>query len=120
MCHILTQSVLSQYAVPREGETMRHTYRALVAGVGIIGLLVSGQFLIVGMFLLASADPVWADDQAASVDPLKARAARGDAEAQNDLGVTYATGQGVAQGYTEALKWFRLAAAQGLADAQYC
>ena len=31
----------------------------------------------------------------------------------------YAKGQGTPQNYAEALKWFRLAANQGDADAQY-
>jgi TPR repeat protein len=34
------------------------------------------------------------------------------AAAQNNLGFMYANGQGVAQDYSEALKWYRLAAAQ--------
>ena len=34
------------------------------------------------------------------------------AAAQNNLGFMYANGQGVAQDYAEALKWYRLAAAQ--------
>ena len=32
-------------------------------------------------------------------------AEQGDAEAQNNLGTCYATGEGVAQSYEEALKW---------------
>ena len=31
----------------------------------------------------------------------------------------YANGQGVTQDYAEAVKWFKLAAAQGYASAQY-
>jgi TPR repeat protein len=38
--------------------------------------------------------------------------------AQNNLGDRYYKGEGVKQDYDEALKWFRLAAAQGLALAQ--
>jgi TPR repeat protein len=60
--------------------------------------------------------PVWGD--AASVDSLKTRAAQGEAEAQNNLGLRYYKGQGVPQDYAEALKWFRLAAAQGDSHAQ--
>jgi len=33
--------------------------------------------------------------------------------------VMYATGFGVPQDYTEAIRWYRLAAGQGFADAQY-
>lgn len=39
------------------------------------------------------------------------------ARAQYDLGATYAYGQGVTQDYQEALKWFRLAAEQGIPEA---
>ena len=42
-----------------------------------------------------------------------------NSEGQNALGLMYARGQGVAQNDAEAAKWFRLAAAQGHAGAQY-
>ncbi len=42
----------------------------------------------------------------------------GDAEAQTDLGFMYANGLGVPQDYTEALKWYRKAVAQGYALGQ--
>jgi TPR repeat protein len=50
---------------------------------------------------------------------LNARAARGDAEAQLQLGMHYAEGDGVIRSDKEAAKWFALAAQQGLAEAQY-
>ena len=50
------------------------------------------RFLVVVMWLFASAAPVWADDHAASVDLLKNRAAQGEAEAQTALGFMYANG----------------------------
>lgn len=40
------------------------------------------------------------------------RAEQGDVEAQFDLAVMYQLGQGVAQNYKEALKWYRFAAMQ--------
>jgi hypothetical protein len=43
----------------------------------------------------------------------------GDARAQSLLGLLYYRGQGVAQDYAEAAKWFRLAADQGDADAAF-
>ena len=49
---------------------------------------------------------------------LKARAAAGNAAAQDSLGTMYDNGTGVPQDNTEAVKWFRLAAAQGYASAQ--
>lgn len=38
---------------------------------------------------------------------------------QFNLGVKYYQGQGVEQSYEEAMKWYRLAAEQGLAEAEY-
>ncbi len=46
-------------------------------------------------------------------------AEQGDAEAQNNLGVMYGHGWGVAQDDTEAVTWYRKAAEQGDARAQY-
>ncbi|MBU1396451.1 MAG: SEL1-like repeat protein [Gammaproteobacteria bacterium] len=48
-----------------------------------------------------------------------ARAEQGDAEAQLQLGVRYAEGDGVIQNDKEAARWLELAAKQGLAEAQY-
>jgi uncharacterized protein len=78
------------------------------------------RFLSVVMLLFAFATPVWAGDQAASVDAIKKRAAQGDAAEQAELGLMYANGHGgVPQDYAAALKWYRLAAAQGEANAQF-
>ena len=35
------------------------------------------------------------------------------------MGACYANGNGISQSYTEAVKWFRLAAEQGVAEAQF-
>lgn len=48
-----------------------------------------------------------------------ARAARGDAQAQLQLGQRYAEGDGVVRNDKEAARWFALAAKQGLSEAQY-
>lgn len=48
-----------------------------------------------------------------------ARAAQGDAEAQLQLGLRYAEGDGVVRNDKEAAKWLALAASQGLSEAQY-
>ena len=50
---------------------------------------------------------------------LKRLAESGDADAQYNLGVMYAFGEGVAKDQVEAVKWYRKAAEQGDADAQY-
>ncbi len=44
---------------------------------------------------------------------------KGDAEGQAALGRRFLRGNGVAQDYKEALKWFRMAADQGHAMAQF-
>jgi TPR repeat protein len=50
---------------------------------------------------------------------LKARAEKGCAQSQCDLGVCYDFGRGVLQNTVEAVKWFRKAAEQGHLDAQF-
>ena len=52
------------------------------------------------------------------LDELRALAEQGNANAQTNLGVRYANGQGVPQDDTEAVRWYRLAANQGNAVAQ--
>ena len=49
----------------------------------------------------------------------RAKAEKGDAQAQQNLGFWYKTGQGVAKDEVEAVKWFRKAADQSNAMAQY-
>src|ERR1041385_2701194 len=49
----------------------------------------------------------------------RARAERGEAKAQFNLGVSYDNGLGVAKDYVEAVKWYRKAAEQGYRSAQY-
>ncbi len=51
-------------------------------------------------------------------DEAKLLAEQGDAEAQLNLGIRYANGEGVPEDDAEAVKWYRLAAKQGLARAQ--
>ena len=43
----------------------------------------------------------------------------GHAQAQDNLGEAYEEGLGVHQDYVEAVQWYRKAAEQGLANAQY-
>ncbi len=53
-----------------------------------------------------------------SVDELKTFANRGDASAEFDLGLRYATGSDVPQDYAEAVRWFSMAAEKGHVLAQ--
>jgi signal transduction histidine kinase len=54
-----------------------------------------------------------------TIAPWRERAKRGDAEAQNNLGVTYLDGKGTPQNYEAAIKWFNEAATQGSAIAKF-
>lgn len=54
-----------------------------------------------------------------SLGALKEQAEKGDANAQFELGVRYHEGQGVYQSYTEALRWFLMAADQAVPDAEF-
>ena len=54
------------------------------------------------------------------VEDVKTKAKSGDVIAQNNLGVSYYIGQGVAKDYVEAVNWFRKAAGQNNANSQYC
>ena len=49
-------------------------------------------------------------DYATSLRIFRTMAAQGDASAQYNLGVMHDSGRGVAQDYTEAVKWYRLSA----------
>jgi TPR repeat protein len=50
---------------------------------------------------------------------IKAKAERGNARAQYNLGLCYKNGEGVEKDYVEAVKWFRKAAEQGHAGSQF-
>src|SRR4051812_33965325 len=50
---------------------------------------------------------------------IKASAESGDAGAQLQLGMLYASGMGVPRDFAKAAKWHRKAAEQGLPQAQY-
>jgi len=49
---------------------------------------------------------------------LRADAEKGDAQAQYNLGVSYANGQGVPKDKAQAKQWYRKAAEQGFEQAQ--
>ena len=55
--------------------------------------------------------------QTPEIDEARLRAEAGDAEAQYTIGLTY--DMGVPQDNAEAVRWYRLAADQGFASAQY-
>jgi TPR repeat protein len=53
------------------------------------------------------------------VSALEQKAKSGDAKAQVQLGLAYATGDGIPQNEAESVKWFRMAADQGDAGGEY-
>ena len=60
-----------------------------------------------------------AKDEAEAVKWYRKAAEQNVADAQYNLGVCYANGQGVTEDDAESVKWFRKAAEQNFADAQY-
>ncbi len=57
-------------------------------------------------------------DYATALTEFRPLAQQGDASAQNNLGLMYSKGRGVAQDYVQAHMWVNLAAAQGIEDAR--
>src|SRR5512146_1251833 len=65
-----------------------------------------------------SGGPILAKDLAATVQWWQKAASQGHPGAQNGLGSMYQNGEGVAQDFSQAARWYRLAAEQGDAAAQ--
>jgi TPR repeat protein len=61
--------------------------------------------------------PCFADSP--SLAETRTKAEQGDAAAQFNLGLMYRNGEGVPKDYAEAANWYRKAAEQGVAAAQY-
>ena len=80
------------------------TLSGLEEGENTIRISTSGQTYIVAV----TREP----------DPALLAAEQGEASAQFNLGYMYATGRGVAEDNTEAVRWYRLAAEQGHAGAR--
>jgi uncharacterized protein len=70
--------------------------------------------ILAGTHLLYSMGTEHAD----RLSELRYKSEHGDAEAQYKLGVLYASGKGIAQDYSQAVKWQRRAAEQGFVQAQ--
>ena len=99
------------------------TPKAKLAGLALFVGMCAGVTLGLTAPGWAGLDEVMAayqrGDYATVVRELRPLAEQGDAKAQFELGVMYATGLGVPQDYAEAVKWYRKAAEQGVAEAQY-
>ncbi|TYP94265.1 MULTISPECIES: toll/interleukin-1 receptor domain-containing protein [Nitrosomonas] len=67
---------------------------------------------------LAKTDKITELTEDSTISELMEAAEQGDAEAQNILGLMYASGRGVAKNEAKAVEWYRKAAEQGNATAQ--
>ncbi len=74
------------------------------------------RILLLLMSMLLVAQVVAAD---VDIKALQAKAATGDALAQLNLGAAYDHGMGVTRDVDKAIEWYRKAADQGLAEAQF-
>ena len=79
--------------------------------------------VVLAAILVALAPGVWVHARQeltpAAVAETHARAGHGDADAQYELGIMYAEGRGVPQNDAVAFAWYRQAAEQGVAEAQF-
>ncbi|MBG8718455.1 sel1 repeat family protein, partial [Neisseria meningitidis] len=74
------------------------------------------KWLAAALIALGLNRAVWADDVSDFRENLQA-AAQGNAAAQYNLGAMYYKGRGVRRDDAEAVRWYRQAAEQGLAQA---
>ena len=96
---------------------MRRKLTGMVAPSTLRRLALAGMVaLLVGGAPLAQTPEPAQDD---SIETVRTRANAGDAEAQRTLGAMYEFGLGVTQNGVEAVAWYRQAAEQGHAGAQY-
>ena len=97
----------SESAVPPSKKNCRPRAltRPVTKGIEMKKTIVT--LLVLAVLMLINAD---CDD--------RSLAERGNAKAQNNLGLMHYKGDGVLQDYNEAAKWYRLAAEQGNAKAQ--
>ena len=96
-------------------------FRAALACLVLAAPLLLPQGLLFPQFLAAAhARNASASPSAATLPQLIERAERGDALAQLRLGNALERGNlGVPQNFIEAARWYRLAAEQGVAEAQF-
>ena len=72
--------------------------------------------LVVAVLLVSGV--AWAQTPA-DIAALRVQANAGDADAQTSLAIAYFNGEGIPQDDAQAMLWFRKAAEQGDADAQF-
>lgn len=113
----------SAAALPRSGDWRRLVSRGrwvaaaaiavVIIGIAGFGLLYQKEHRSIAPLANAPSDP------AQRLAYFQHGAEAGDPEAQLQLAILYAKGEGVSQDYTTAAKWFRAAAEQDLPRAQY-
>ena len=74
--------------------------------------------VLFGLMALSPAHAGMTPEEVKAFDGYKAQAEKGDRVAQNNLGVCYEKGLGVAKDEVQAVSWYRKAADQGYAKAQ--
>ena len=89
----------------------------LVAIILLLGFM-QGCSVITAMDFDAGMDAYHRGDHETALRKFQSLAEQGDADAQNNLGVMYANGEGVAEDDRQAVYWYRKAAEQGFAAAQ--
>lgn len=97
---VLLSVVVDNYD-PRDDERYYHIFAHTFQALGW------------GLFFVAAFGPLFVESLPREVVKLQALAEKGDADAEQQLGVRYAKGDGVKRNYAEAMALFRKAAAQG-------
>ncbi len=96
------------------GRLGRASLPSLLAGIAILGM--SNHVLAYDFTKIEEAIEILAPE---TVRDWEQKARSGDPLAQNVMGIAYKCGIGVKQDHALSIKWFRLAAKQGEADAQF-
>jgi uncharacterized protein len=100
------------------GEIMRQPFTGNILAVFVAATFVLGAASARAGELEDATAAYSRGDYATALRLMRPLAEKGDVTAQNNLGVIYFKGEGVAKDLKEAEKWYRLAAAQGHPAAQ--
>ena len=106
------------FSTPLRCRECRHRFWTPNPFKPLLLLFIVGALVGVTAWLALDQNPSMPTSQAPEMLP-HSRAAQGDAEAQLQLGLRYAEGDGVIRNDKKAAKWLELAAKQGLAEAEY-
>ena len=87
--------------------------KKMIFSLGLVATLSFGANLFIGMVAYEKGD------YKTALPIFEELALKGDAEAQNHLGVMYENGQGVKKDYLKAIEWYEKSVNQGDEMAQY-